>query len=304
MIYLFWGKDDFGIQLGIKNIIDKYPGAEITNLKEPDLRLFTELALTDSFFNPIRVINIKGFLPIISKSKDENRLITILQKLPSTTHIIFDETEAPKSSLVKFFKDNAQVSHLDKPNIRDVINYIREKTDVYKIVITPLAAERLAGFVGPNYWQLGEEIKKLYLYKKDDQLDRTIDVSDIDELVKATFEANIFELMDAISVKNTNRAITLLDSFLDSGENEIYILSMITRQFRNIAMAKLEKGISESTLAKKAGIHPYVAKKSLYQARNFTEVEISNVYDRILKADFALKSGQNPRQALQQIIVQ
>lgn len=94
-----------------------------------------------------------------------------------------------------------------------------------------------------------------------------------------------------------------MNSFLESGENEIYILTMIARQFRNIAMAKLEPGINQATLAKKAGIHPFVAKKSIAQAQNFENEEILEIYNRIQGSDLKLKSGFQGNHVLEEFVL-
>lgn len=302
MIYLLWGKDSFNLQLELNKIVAENKDSRQHNLKEVSLSDFISEILTDSFFDNKRLIVSTNFFAQVTKEKKDKDLIEALGKITPDTTIVFVEDNEPKAALKKFLISNAKIIHHDKPQGKDLIEHIKVKTTELGADISPLAAERLASYVGPDYWQLDEELKKLALYKKDDPMDQVIDVADVDELVRSGFEANIFELMDAISQKNTNRAISLLDSFLDSGENEMYILSMIARQFRNIAMAKLEN-TNEATLAKKAGIHPYVAKKSIMQARNFSAEEIGSIYDRIIKTDFALKSGQNPRQSLQLIIL-
>jgi DNA polymerase III delta subunit len=78
---------------------------------------------------------------------------------------------------------------------------------------------------------------------------------------------------------------------------------MIEKQFRNIATAKFENNITEGDLAKKAGLHPFVAKKSLQQARNFEKIEIVNMYQRLMDADLKLKSGFEPKQVLLRILI-
>lgn len=302
MIYLIWGKDQFNIQLELNKILKVHHDAQLEKPKDIATKDYINEILTDSFFDNQRVIVAHELLIQVNKEKSEKELIGALGKITESTIPIFIENAEPKGALKKYLTQNATIKHLDKPQGRDLIDHIKKRSADFGGEISPLAAERLASYVGPDYWQLEEELKKLSLYKKDDPLDQTIEVADIDELVKASFEANIFELMDAISQKNSARSITLLDLFLDSGENEIYILTMIARQFRNIAMAKIDN-LSEAELAKKAGIHPYVAKKSIAQARNFSLEEIANTYGRIAQADFSLKSGHQPKKALQSIFL-
>jgi DNA polymerase III delta subunit len=122
-------------------------------------------------------------------------------------------------------------------------------------------------------------------------------------LVRSNFEANIFDLLDSIASKNSRKSIRLLNKFLDSGENEMYIFAMILKQFRNIAIAKFEPNLTKERLAQKAQIHPYVAQKSLAQAKSFDKQEIISIYRKFIKADFELKSENNPRQTLLGLII-
>jgi len=303
MIYLFWGPEEFSIQVALQKVLKESPETSPIILQEPDISTLSNELLTDSFFEDKKTVVAYYFLEKTIKDKNEVTLRKILDKISPDTTVIFIEKNEPKGPLKKYLAEKAAVKSFGKLPGRDLVDYIKNRAQELGANISPLAAERFATYVGTDYWQIEEELKKLSLYVKDNELDQTIDVADIDELVHSSFEANIFELMDAISQRNTNRAIALLDSFLEAGENEIYILTMIARQFRNIAMAKAEKNITDTILAKKAGVHPFVAKKSIQQARNFTLEEISEIYARIAKADLGLKSNQNPKQALQSIIL-
>lgn len=300
MIYLLWGPDEFGIQIALNNLKGDDP---IITLNEPSLEELRNCALTDSFFDNKKTILLNFYLPKVAKEKKEAQLKNILSKISADTTIIFVEKDLPKGNLKAYFSDTAKTQSFMKPTGKDLAGYIKKRAQELGTEISPLAAERFGTYVGPNYWQIEEELKKLALYVKGRELEPGIDINDVDELVHSGFEANIFELMDAISQKNINRAVTLLDSFLDSGENELYILTMIARQFRNIAMAKIDNIQNEGTLAKRAGIHPFVAKKTIQQARNFSIAEVDKIFGKITKADLELKSGQNAKQALQAIIL-
>ncbi len=300
MIYLLYGVDDFSIEKTISGLKEKKPEAEIFNISPETTMDFFNLLATDSFFSQKRIFILKNFL--LKLSEDEKKiLIERLEKMTSDTDVIFTEEKEPKGKMGQYLKKVAKVTSFNNPNEKDLISFIKERAQQEGIEIAPLAAERLASFVGPSYWQLEEEILKLALYKKDDSIESGIQTADIDLLVKANFESNIFELLDAIAGKNTAKAISLINSFLESGENEIYILTMIARQFRNIAMAKFEENITEGMLAKRAGLHPYVAGKSVRQARNFDKSEIIKIYEKITWADLSIKSGRNPKNVFQKI---
>lgn len=300
MIYLFYGEDTFSIQKTVSKIIDTKE-TEVTFFSE-NIPSFINNLLSSSFFESKRIFVLKNYLEKLTKD-DEVKLLKGLKKSLNDTLIIFIENKKPKSKIKKYLSQNAKTKEFSRPTERDLIKYINKRVDEEGSTITPLAAERLASFVGPDYWQLEEEIKKLTLYKFQDPGESGIQTSDVDLLVKSNFEANIFELMDAISTKNQRKSIKLLTQFLESGENGRYILSMVAKQFRNIAMAKFADKISEQSLAKKASLHPYVAKKSIQQSGNFEKSEIISIYKKITEADLALKSGSEPKHVLESLLI-
>lgn len=302
MIKLFFGQNSFGVK---KALEDKFAGSkdsEITIFEEGDLSELLLNMTSQSFFSGKRIFVLKNVLK--NYPEKEQPLIDNLKKLLNGTDVFFTEENDPKkSSLFKFVKQNGEIEECAGLKNFDLVKYIKKRVTEEGGDIAPLAAERLATYVGSDLWQLDEEIKKLVLYKKDGPEIEPIQTADVDELVKATFEANIFALLDAIAGGNKQKSTELLNNFLESGENEIYILTMIAKQFKNIAMAKFEAGINEKSLAEKAGIHPFVAKKSFWQARNLDKSEIVEVYEKLVDADLKLKSGFEPKQVLLRLIV-
>lgn len=302
MIYAYWGADKFGIERTLSSLLQEGDPKPI-RLSDASIDEVSAACLMDSFFESRKIIIIENSLEKIQKSKNDKRLTETLEAITPETTVIFVEKSPPRGPLGKYFTEKAKITRESKLPTADLVAYVKNRASETGVSISPMAAERFVTYVGSDYWQIEEELKKLSLYIKDRELASEIEVSDVDELVHSGFEANIFEFMDAISQKNTQRAITLLDSFLESGENELYILTMIARQFRNIALAKIDRYQNEAAFSKNTGLHPYVAKKSILQARNFSVAEISAIYDKIISADLGLKSGQNPKQALQSIIL-
>lgn len=300
MIKLYYGEDTFSTQREIEKISSD-PKLETIRIKN-DLNIFINQLLSSSFFNENRLFICDNILDGLGV-EEQKKIIRALEEKQDETAVILIENKEPKGEIKKFIQKNGQIINHTKAPERDIINFINERVTEEGGKISPLAAERLASFVGPDFWQINEEIKKLTLYKKSDEPEIDIQTADVDHLVKSNFEANIFELMDAISTKNQRKAIKLLNQFLESGENEMYIFSMIAKQFRNIALAKFEGITSEKILAEKAGLHPYVAKKSILQARNFDKKEIISIYQKLTEADLSLKSGFEPKYILQNLLI-
>lgn len=151
------------------------------------------------------------------------------------------------------------------------------------------ALEVLIDLVGNNSWALINEIDKLSAYKKAGE----ITTQDIGLLVSPEIDLNIFDLMDALGSRNYPRTLELLHYELRTGRDPYYILTMIASQLRNLLMLKglLEKGCSQAEVAKKSGLHPFVVKKAMAQAKNFSTTDLKTKYKNLLDIDIAAKKG-------------
>jgi DNA polymerase-3 subunit delta len=299
MVHIFFGDDDFKIKKSLDGLTAKKPEAELSVFEADQGDAFLLAVNTKSFFSPARIMVLKNGISNL-KPETERQLLDSLE-VDGSTDIVFIEPKKPKAAWVNQVSKNGKVTEFTKPKNTNLVAYIKEKVKEEGGDIAPLAAERLSTFVGGDLWKLEEEIIKLVLYKKGTE--EPIETADVDLLVKANFEANIFALMDAVAAKNNRRAIELLNSFLESGENEIYVMTMIWRQFRNLAMAKFEENITEQSLAKKAGVHPFVAGKAIRAAKNFSKEEILAIYQKLVETDFALKSGGEAQNALLRLVI-
>lgn len=304
MFKIFYGNDDFNITKEITKITDSAlkSNAEIEIFDSENIQEFSSKLFSISFFTEKRLFIVRHALYAIPEKMIDEIITNFSHVADQTTVIFIENSLGKKSKILDFIKKNGEIKNFESRGAIDSKSYIRERFAEENVDIAPLAVERLASFVGNDMWQLTEEIQKLILYKRGEDIDPCIDSADVDLLVRSNFEANIFDLLDSIATKNQKKSIEMINGFLDSGENAIYILSMIERQFRNIAMARFEAGINEFAFAKKAGVHPFVAKKSLSQSRGYSERDIIEIYKKLAWADLKLKSGGEPSQILTRLV--
>jgi DNA polymerase-3 subunit delta len=165
------------------------------------------------------------------------------------------------------------------------------------------AVMALATYAGDDLRLLNQEIEKLLTYAGD----RPITEADVRRLVPATTESDIFAMVDALGQRNRQQAVRRLHELLEAGEAPTYILYMITRQFRILTQVKelAGQGLGEATIQSGLGLHPFVVKKALAQARNFSPSQLITIYQRILETDKAIKTGRlEPELALDMLVVE
>jgi DNA polymerase III subunit delta len=164
------------------------------------------------------------------------------------------------------------------------------------------ALDLLIQYVQHDTWRLFQEIQKLSNFKKG-----TVTKEDIEIQVKPNIENLIFETIDALASKNKQQAITLLKNHLDAGDNPLYLLSMITYQFRNFLIIKdlLERKTPYYLIAKQSGLHPFVVQKSMKLLERFSLSTLKAIYRKIFEVDEDMKTGKmDPEVALEMLVAE
>lgn len=117
---------------------------------------------------------------------------------------------------------------------------------------------------------------------------------------------SIFELVGAVGEKNVKAAFKLLADLLAEGERPLFILTMLMRQWRMMAIAKegILSGKTESAVGKKVPMPPRLLAAFFQQLKKWKSEEIRVAFDLSLSADSQLKGGrQSPSFVLEGLIL-
>jgi DNA polymerase-3 subunit delta len=214
-----------------------------------------------------------------------------IEQMPKTTVLMLvDEDVKGSNGLLKKISSLAEVRTFPLLRGKDLKAWIRQRVKADGADITAEAVNLLAELIGGDLWAMDGEIQKLRLYDQE----RPISEDDVKQLVTCVQEANIFALVDAVTEGRTESAQPLLHRLYDEGLAPIYILTMITRQFRLIALTKdLRKGLSRLQIQDRLGLKStYGLDKTLSQAKLYDFERVKRAYDKLLKTDLAIKTGQ------------
>lgn len=228
-----------------------------------------------------------------------------LPQLPGTTRLVFVESKALHGNnpiLKQAVKDeHGYVREFATPRRGAVSGWISQRVQEKGGKIQSGAVMMLAAYGGDDLRLLDQEIEKLLIYAGD----RAVTEADVHRLVPAAVESNIFDMVDALGQRDGRQAITRLHELLAAGESPIYLLYMITRQFRILTQVKelAGQGLHQGAIQSRLGLHPFVAQKALAQARNFSLGQLSAIYGKILETDEAIKTGRlQPELALDMLV--
>lgn len=185
------------------------------------------------------------------------------------------------------------IEELATPNPRALPAWIAGTARQDGIDIAGQAVQMLATYVGADLRRLTLELDKLRSYAAG----RSITPDDVQRLVSDTSEALIWDLTDAIGQRDGRKAMRALYALRRSDASPFYLLTMITRQYRIMIKVKDETSRgpgNEYDIAGRVGESPFPVKKAMAQSRNYALPQLEGILDRLLSADFAMKTGADP----------
>ena len=160
----------------------------------------------------------------------------------------------------------------------------------------------LAELVGGDLWTIDRELEKLSLYATG----RSVTDSDVRAMVPYAQEANIFAAVDSIMDGQPGPALRSVMQLIEDGQEPLYIIAMIERQLRLIALARdlTDRGVAQPDLGRRMGANSdFVVRKTMGQARRLTLPQIRSRYRRVLESDLAIKQGRlEPALSLQLLV--
>lgn len=312
MILFFYGEDNYRLRQKVNQLKKKFVDASLgdTNLAVLDGKtiVFNELVrqvLAFPFLANSRLVIVENLLKE-GKKEVQEKVLDLLAKVPETTVLVFVEEGKPDKRTSLFKKLNlpkqAQEVAVLAPN--QLNNWIKDEVEGRGGQISLGSAIKLVEYVGNDLWRLSNEIDKLLTFVVN--RDQKITDEDIALLVRSRTESDVFALVDAIAAKKRKQAFLELYNLLENGAHELYILTMIVYQYRNLLMVsdELNRGVrTHWDLAKKLKLHPFVAQKTLALAKNYDFQALKQIYAQLADFDLQIKTGKiNGKTALDLLI--
>ena len=121
----------------------------------------------------------------------------------------------------------------------------------------------------------------------------TIRRKDIEDLAIKTLDSNIFDLTDNLGKKNIQKSLEILNELLYLKEPMQKILITLYNHFKKLYIVKLSEKYKRD-LGSAMNLKPnqtFLLNKYKVQAKYFTEKEIRNILDEMIKLDTNYKNG-------------
>ena len=306
MINLLYGEDNFRSRQRINKIKEDFIKQDPSKINMVDFDIesaefknIKEAMQAQPFLAKSRLIIINNLIAQGHKSIQEKFYDLIDNKeIPESNNVVLFERGKVKKNirLYKIIKKLGKIEEFNPLFGYQLNKWIEDEAKDRGGKIVNSAVSKLAAYVGNNLSQLDCEIDKLIAYKNSEEIIE----EDIDLHVRARLDDNIFNFVDALGRKDKGTALKLLHEQMEQGQNEIYLLGMISYQLRNLIAIKSlsNSGVAQNEIASKAKLHPYVVKKTMSQIRNFDLEKLKIMYHDLLEADISFKTGSASNKTL------
>ena len=195
--------------------------------------------------------------------------------------------------------DACGVVELQRVSEDDAVRWVMREAEAKGVRFHEDAARELVDALGAEMLTIQSELEKLMLYAGT-RGEEAIDVADVETMVAAAKQRSLYELTDAISLKDAPRALALLHGLLnasDGGEDaaigHIYTLAKTFRQMLvlNEKQVKDQRAMWQ-VLWPGFRVAPFAADALIAQARRYRDRgELTRGLRLIAKADLELRSS-------------
>ena len=316
MIYVFYGEDDFSSSEAIKPLIEAVGPEDMrdSNITTIEGRLFSidrfgAAAMVVPFLADRRLVIVRELLATVEGQRAARRgrkikaegdgpaagLTKLLLDIPPSTDVVFIDGKISASNpiltAIKALGSELVKAREYSPMRRDALgDWVRDRAAQKGATAESQAVIELTEIVGPNLWALDGEIEKLAIYVGH----RPITLADVQALVAGNREASVFELVDAIMDKRPGTALEVCENLLNSGATGPYLISMIARQARMVAITQdlASRKVPANEWAQRIGTSSdFVVRKTSEQARRFSPDAVRGLYRLLLETDMAMKTS-------------
>ncbi len=226
------------------------------------------------------------------------KISNLLEHVPDTTVAVFYDPEVDQRTIYfKTMMKLAKPAKFEMLTVPQLSAWVKREVEALGGTIERTAIGKLVDAVGDDQWRLSQEINKLVNF------DKTVTQENVTKLVAKNPTETIFELVDQMTSRQLGRALATFRALVAERTNEVYILTMVEWQLRNLLLAKTSGTHNANELAKRAGMSPFVAGKVLARHNDFSEQGLKQAYLDAVETDYAIKSGQGqPVHLVEQLI--
>ena len=322
--YVLLGDEAFLYEMCRKGVLKAFVPDDLREFCLHDLDLATttifdalDLAQTPSLMSPFQVLFIRNVKTLYGRGqkKEEFAALDAYFRSPNPQALLIfvadhialpqdlrriDMTDKERAEKIReTLGDACGVIELQRVSEDDAMKWVMTEAQAKGVTFTEDAARELVDSLSAEMLTVASELEKLLLYAG--AMQRTqVEISDVETMVSAAKQRSLYELTDAISLKDAPRALALLQGLLNASEGgedaaigHVFTLAKTYRQMLvlNEKQVKDQRAMWQ-VLWPGFRVAPFAADALIAQARRYRDrSDLTQGLRWIAKADLELRSS-------------
>lgn len=297
-VHLVVGEDEFLAERATKSIIDEVgPAPEVSTLRAGDITV-SELAqaTSPSLFAEERVVVVTN-TELAGKEPTELLLKAAADPAPGMTLVIVHSGKGRNKSYVAKFRKVADMHEVNSPNQRERQSWVTAEFRRHGVRPTPDVIGALLESVGSDLRELASAIEQLVA-----DTEGELTVAKVRAYYTGVAEVSGFDIADQAIAGRTDRALASTRRALQLGISPVAIAAALANKVGDVAKLYQTRG-NPDQIARTVGMHPFVAKKTMQVARNWSGSAVSEAVIIVADLDATVKGqGGDPDFAVEDAV--
>ncbi|AIL97370.1 DNA polymerase III subunit delta [Corynebacterium ureicelerivorans] len=297
-VHLVLGEDDFLAERATKAIVAAAgEGVEVTTLRAGDVSEGEiAMATSPSLFAEDRVVVVKH-AELAGKEPTEILLKACVDPAPGITLVIEHTGGGRQKAMVAKFSKAAEVHKADPLKDNERRSWLMEEFRRHGVRPTPDVAAAVLESVGSDLRELASAVSQLV-----SDTEGELTVESVRDYYVGVAEVAGFDIADQAVAGRADRALASTRRALQLGTSPVSISAALARKVGDIAKLHGVRG-NPDQLARTVGMHPYVAKKTMQVARQWSGDAVSHAVIIVADLDAEVKGqGGDPQFALENAV--
>ncbi|MBP3234704.1 MAG: DNA polymerase III subunit delta [Eubacterium sp.] len=296
-VYLLFGEERY--------LVNQYRDMLIKALvTEGDTMNFT--SYTPDTFSPDSVYGDMITMPFLAEhrtilvedsglfDKSDESILASISEMSDSNILIFCETKVDKRKKPYTLLSKSELASCLEfltPDIATLSKWITSILAEGNMKVKMTVPEKLISTVGNDMNMLKNEAIKLHDYclKRGEITDK-----DIDDISRSPVEDKIFDMCEAISRKDSQKALSLYNDLCILKTKPMTVIFLITRQYNQLVQVSemLSEGANSSRISSFMKSPEFVVRKYISICKNYKPQELLHALDMCQQADLYVKTGR------------
>ena len=301
-VYFFYSPEEFlarsGMEKALAALADQDSETTVLEGPAPDIGEIVMAAGTISFFSTRRVVALPLLQPTAYSDKDLEALCDVLASAENAVFVISsvgpeDAKKRPKrlKKLIELCEAIGYAAELAKPQPRQLRTMLQQRAKEQGAELQDAAAALIVERCGQDLFLLQNEVDKLAAFSAYG----TVTPALVAQLGTQNLEADVFEMVRSITMKNSTEACKKLHTLLQMQNEPIAIAAALIGSYVDLyrvkcgAQAHKPYGVVHKDFGYKGS--DYRLKKSLETASRYTLNQLARCLSILQELDLALKGS-------------